>query len=263
MEHQYGSRGIDVMGGARESAVLPTQGRGTQATFSSETVAIPGVLDEEGKPVVKTKEYVTLHIAGDRKSSMTHQIKPAYRDQFLRERGLEDAYRRWKEAATTTEYVGEGMPLTQWAAVTREQVEILRYNRFHTVEQLADAHDGAIQNLGMGFTELREVAKRWVQQAKTTGTETMMRREIDMMATENAELQKRMKQMAADMEAMRRATQKQGSATQEAAPAPNAPPEPPAVKRVRVDREPEPSPAVVDSGAETLPSGFGADAGAD
>jgi hypothetical protein len=265
MENQYGSRGLDVMSGVRANASLPTQGRGTQATFHSETKATPGVLDEEGRPVVRTREYVTFYIAGDRKSSMVHEIKPVYRDAFLREYNIEDAYKRWKDANTNVEFVGEGMPMAHWAAVTREQVEILRFHKIFTVEQLAQAHDGAVQNLGMGFTELREVARKWVEQARTTGTETMVRRELDNMTMENAELQKRMKQMQADMIAMQRAQQKQDAGKDEvsATSAPGAPPEPPAVQRVRVEREPKPSPAVVDSGAETLPSGFGADAGAE
>ena len=267
MEDQYGSRSLDVMSGVRDNAALPTQGRGTQATFSIKSVALPGVLDENGMPKVSVKEFVTLHIAGDRKSSMIHQLKPAYRDVFLAERGLTEAYRRWKSARVDgSQYVGEGMPLEQWAAVTREQVEVMRYHRIFTVQQLADAHDGAIANLGMGFTELRTVAKKWLESAQTTGASAMMRREVDNLATENAELQKRLEQMAAEMTAMKRLSANPVSDSPAIAGtvAPNEPPHvPPAVNRVRVNRTPEPATKVVDTGVDTPPAGFGADAGAD
>lgn len=267
MDNQYGARGLDVMSGVRDSAALPTQGRGTQATFSTQTKTIPGVLDKHGRPMVVTSEYVTMYIAGDRKSSMVHRLKPEYRDAFLRERGLEDAYARWKTAQDVgAEFVGEGMPLTQWAAVTREQVEIMRFHRIFTVEQLADAHDGAIANLGMGFTELREVARKWIEQSRTTGANTMIRREVDNLASENAELQKRLAQMQAEMNAMKKLAKPANDGQENPganSPQSNYPLEPPSVKRVRVDREPEPVSAVVDSGVERLPSGFGADAGAD
>ena len=46
--------------------------------------------------------------------------------------------------------LGTGLPLQEWAPLSRSQVLELKANHIHTVEQLSEIPDSGLEKLGMG-----------------------------------------------------------------------------------------------------------------
>lgn len=182
---------IDVLRGLTpRTAHLPTQARGLSALFRKETVSMPGQ-GPNGTPKIVTKEYCDLYIAGDRKSTVTKELKPAIREAWLAEKGLTQEYANWKASTDPMSGIGAiGMPVSEWPSIAREQAEHLRMHKVFTVEQLSELPDSALANLGPGYRDLQDLAKRWLQQSKETGSKAVMARELDNMSEDLAKTRK-------------------------------------------------------------------------
>jgi len=75
-----------------------------------------------------------------------------------------------------------GFRLEEWPQITRSQVEMLKYQRIHTVEQLAETSDGNLQTI-MGGMGLKQQARDYLE--KANGTEAQLQK----MAARIAELE--------------------------------------------------------------------------
>jgi hypothetical protein len=62
---------------------------------------------------------------------------------------------------------GHGTALAEWPIITRSQAEELKYLGFHTVEQIADAKDGA-GDVVPAFQQLKARAKAFLDLAKNS-----------------------------------------------------------------------------------------------
>ena len=120
--------------------------------FYARQVLVPFKSQEMGRPV--TREAVYVHVAF-----------PGERDEIDREATPTDKrrYARYFEAFEAGRMdIVEGMPLSGLFPANPEIVDVLRMSKVHTVEQLADMSDTAIQNLGMGGSEWQARAKRFL-----------------------------------------------------------------------------------------------------
>lgn len=75
-----------------------------------------------------------------------------------------------------------GFRLEEWPQITRSQVEMLKYHKIHTVEQLAETSDGNLQTI-MGGMGLKQSAQKYLE--KANGTEAQLAK----MAARIAELE--------------------------------------------------------------------------
>lgn len=129
---------------------------------------------KQGRPVFREKTYIEIRIAGQRDAQAcrpaTHQDKQRFAAHF-------EAFEKRMEPPT------EGMPLAEWALISRTQAEELSFLHIKTVEQLATVKDSNMQNF-MGGYGLREKAVKWLE---TSSAETVDR-EKEEMRTELAEL---------------------------------------------------------------------------
>jgi hypothetical protein len=129
---------------------------------------------KQGRPVFREKTYIEIRIAGQRDAQacrpVTYQDKQRFAAHF-------EAFEKRMEPPT------EGMPLAEWALISRTQAEELSFLHIKTVEQLATVKDSNMQNF-MGGYGLREKAVKWLE---TSSAETVDR-EKEEMRTELAEL---------------------------------------------------------------------------
>jgi hypothetical protein len=154
--------------------------------------------DAAGHDVYVEKEYVRILIPGDKTSDVLQPSNDTYRRRFPK------AYEAFK-ARTNGGSGVSGMPIEQWAPVSRSVAMTLRAAHIPTVETLAEVHEGLIDRLPIAAPrELREKARAWLAQARD-GAETARK------AAENKALRDQIAAMEARMAAMEEeATKKRG-----------------------------------------------------
>ena len=104
---------------------------------------------------------------------------------------IEPKYNAWKQGKELPE---DGTPLEAWAGVSPQQIEALKNSGFRTVEELAEAGDGAISRINLpNRSQFRDLAARWLksQDAVKAAADLEERdRQISELQAQMAEMQK-------------------------------------------------------------------------
>tara|TARA_R110000868_G_scaffold59761_2_gene183355 strand:- start:9062 stop:9676 length:615 start_codon:yes stop_codon:yes gene_type:complete len=139
--------------------------------FSREPVMHPGKSRDAGRAVYEERDFVRIHVPGDKTSVVYRQVTEMDAQRFA------DRYAKWKagQAEAVT-----GTPLSALPGMTPSKVEEYRFFKLTTVEQLADANDNLAQKF-MGFHADKARAKAFLEVAANNAP-------IERM---NSELQKR------------------------------------------------------------------------
>lgn len=148
---------------------------------------------EVGHDFFEEVEFVKIAVPGDKMSLYFQPAQDTHRRRFPK------AYAAFK-ARTSGAVAIDGMPIEQWAGVSRSAALTLRAAHIHTVEALANVHDGHIERLGTSGRELRAKAKAFLAQAKDSA-ETMK------LAAEKKELQDELDVMRQQIAALVQAQQ--------------------------------------------------------
>lgn len=156
-----------------------------------------------GHDVYKDVEFVKIAVPGDRNSLFFQPAEASHRARFPR------AYEAYKQREKTPV---EGMPIEQWAPISRSLALTLRAMHINTVEALAAVHEGNIDRIGGNGRELREKARAWLAEAKT-GAETQR------LASEKQGLQDQLAALQAQVVAL----QEQAGKPQQSNNAPSVP----------------------------------------
>ena len=157
--------------------------------FYMDAVEIKAESEKQGRPIFKDVPHIRKMIPGD----ATNVVERVAKDHDIRMYPREwDIFQR--QAATGI----SGTPLEQWPQVTRAQVKEAKYFEVHTVEQMAELSDMSCQRMGMGFAELRNKAKAYLEAAKGTAAQTAqaaenqrLHDEIEALKAQMAEMPKR------------------------------------------------------------------------
>lgn len=139
------------------------------------------VAKEDGTLLVQ--ECVKIIVPGDMKTESIRKVTTREKQMFP------DAYEAWKRGEG---YEVDGTSLELFLGRDDPRIPDLRYAKIRTVEELAGMSDTHVQNLGMGFRELRDQAKAFI--ARKTGTDALM--------AQNEEMQAQMKEMREQMAAL-------------------------------------------------------------
>jgi len=158
--------------------------------------------EAQGRPVFKDQAYITIMFPGDktRKISRRVQMNPMESAPFPPD--PERFPKQWAAFQSQQEQPVTGMPIDQWAPLTKSMAAELKANRVFTVEQLSAVPDSALHTLGMGGRELREKAQVWLKQAES-GAETLR------LTAENAQLRsdlELLKAQVAEIAALKKAS---------------------------------------------------------
>lgn len=155
-----------------------------------------------GHEVYRDVEFVKIAVPGDKNSVVFQPAADTHRKRFPR------AYAEFK-ARTAGAETREGLPIEQWAPISRSVAMTLRAAHIHTVEALAVVHDGHIDRIGTNGRELRAKAIAFLEQAKDSSA-------VLKLAADKKDLQDQLAAMQAQINLLL-----QNQAT--AAPAPAAP----------------------------------------
>lgn len=163
--------------------------KGLYVEFTTETVQDSKATVAEGRPIFKEKEYITIHVMGDKTKVVKRPVDligngtmPADNERFPRQ------YQAFKNQQKE---VSIGTPITEWPPITKGEAMGLKALNFHTLEDLANAGDNNINFLG--GREYREKAKAWIAQAKDGSGLEKLQAENKDLKTQMEALQNQMK----------------------------------------------------------------------
>jgi len=154
--------------------------------FLREPVLHPGKSREEGRAVYEERDFVRIHVPGDK---TTVCVEPMHDLNLIR---FKARYEKWKagQAEAVT-----GTPLSALPGMTPSKVEEYKFFKIVTVEQLAEANDALGQKF-MSFNQDKQRAKAFIEVAKGNAPIEKMNAEL---AKRDEEIETLKAQMAALM----------------------------------------------------------------
>ena len=154
-----------------------------------------------GRPIVEDITYVEILQPGNKDSIIRRPATERDKQRFAQH------YSMWMARTSETAEQLVGTPLTEWAGVTRGQVDELSFFNIRTVEQLANMADSNSGQM-MGMLGLKEKAAKYLE----TSTDQATVNKLSALEEDNRKMRDQLKILMAD-----RQTQQ------------TAPPAPPAV----------------------------------
>lgn len=145
--------------------------------------------EAEGRPVFRDVEYIQIQVPGDKGNVVHRPVTPEDKQRFSRQ------YEHWKNGKSPEQ---TGMPLTEWAAISRSEVLELAYFNVRTVEQLASLTDANAQNVG-ALRLWRDKAKAFLEQAKGNAPLVQMQAELVRRDNDNATLKHQLEEQAKEL----------------------------------------------------------------
>jgi hypothetical protein len=194
-------------------------GNNLSVAFDTKAVEDKDASRAEGTPKYKEVDYIHLLVPGDRNSHVHRPVRDQERERFAKQ------YEHWKKGQETPL---EGIPLESWAGCSKSQVEELRHKHVRTVEQLAGMSESNAKALGLGFPELRQRARDFIESAKGSALLLGLREENTELLAQVAELREHLTEARAESRALR--AQEDGAAAPRRGrkPKPDTSDEPPA-----------------------------------
>ena len=149
---------------------------------------------EEGRPIYTDKEYVRIMVPGDKTTMIERPVRLGNFPKHDNQR-FGTQYTAFKGGGGQNL---SGTPLAEWAMISRSQVKEFEHFNCRTVEQLASMADTAVQNF-TGVSNLRTLAKRYIEDAKEGSALTKMQSELDERDNRLNSMEATLKEMQAEL----------------------------------------------------------------
>ena len=114
--------------------------------------------EKEGK-LVRVKGPKTVYIRIMKPGDQTSILETPAREDHKRRFPEKWLYFQMTEGLIENTANQAGWKVENWDELTPDEIHKLKFNRFYTVEQIANASDGQVQGLGMGGLALRQRAQ--------------------------------------------------------------------------------------------------------
>lgn len=162
------------------------------ATFYTDAIQLGFESEKQGRPIFQDVPFIRILVPGDTTNIIEREANDQDKIKYRKE---------WQhfEAGQTAGLTGT--PLEQWPQITRSQLKEAKYFEVHTVEQMAGLADIHAQKLGMGFYELRNKAKAYLDAASGTADSTKQAAENLRLTNMLADLQKQVAELSEASEA--------------------------------------------------------------
>lgn len=156
----------------------------------------------EGRPIYEMRDYVRIEVPGNQLSIIDTLANEDHKRRFPIQ------WAQYQNSKGNGQEVVQGTLMRDWSILNAAQVKELEHYRFYTVEQVANASDLQLQTIGMvaGMSPVafRDKARAYLSNAK--GTAVVMQ-QAEELARRDAQIQAqndRMREMAEQMEEMRK-----------------------------------------------------------
>jgi hypothetical protein len=136
--------------------------KGLNVRFYMEPMQDHKASEEQGRPIFEDKPFIEINFPGDNTRQVVRPVKTDGDAQGPSD--MERFPHQWMafQRGEQTGNGGSGLPLDEWAAITRSEAKSLKMANVLTVEQLAAVPDGVIHRLGHGGRGLVEKARTWL-----------------------------------------------------------------------------------------------------
>lgn len=141
---------------------------------------------EAGRPIFKDVVMIRIITPGNRDNIVDRESQPFDKIRFRA---------HWERYQKGESEIGDGTRLVEWPLVSRSMAEELRFVGFHTVEQVAEANDGACFKV-TGLRELKARATAWLQATKDTEATAKLLAEKEAKESEIAALKAQIAELA-------------------------------------------------------------------
>jgi len=148
---------------------------------------------QEGRPIYEDREYIEITIPGNRDMVVFRPISDIERERFPRH------YAAFRNKAAQP---NDGTPLNIWPALTKAQVEEMKFFNVHTVEQLAGMSDEQSQKF-MGVQNLRTRARAFLEESGKSAAAEKLSSELAKRDEEIAYLKAQMEEILKERAAER------------------------------------------------------------
>lgn len=167
--------------------------KGLFVTFYNEAIQQGAESERQGRPVFKDVPHVHILFPGDRTKEVRRPVRLTADDNTPSDPERWPA--QWQAFQSQGENQLQGLPITEWAPLTKSQAMELKAMHIHTVEQLAELPDHTLT--WMGARELREHARSFLAQAKDGAENARLRAENEALRTDVEMLKKQMSELMA------------------------------------------------------------------
>ena len=148
---------------------------------------------QEGRPIYEDREYIEITVPGNRDMVVCRPISDIERERFPRH------YAAFRNKAAQP---NDGTPLNIWPALTKAQVEEMKFFNVHTVEQLAGMSDEQSQKF-MGIQNLRTRARAFLEESGKSAAAEKLSSELAKRDEEISALKAQMEEILKERAAER------------------------------------------------------------
>ena len=152
----------------------------------------------EGRPIFKDTTMVDIRTRGARNEVVHKPVDAVIKARFS------DAWRAYEQGEKLLE---SGTPLAEWPAMSKSQVEEMKYFGFFTVEHIANARDDLLHKFP-GLLSLKQRATAFLELASGSAPIERLQSELEKERRANQALQAQMADLAARMAKMETAKEK-------------------------------------------------------
>lgn len=153
----------------------------------------------EGRPIYYDAEFIEIIQPGNKESVISRPASVRDKGRFARQ------YQAFKTSNPSEGNVGT--PLEHWAALTRSEVEELKYFNCHTVDQLAVMADGVTAKF-MGLARLKVRAKAYLESTGKSAEGEKLASRLENTENELGTLRTQIKDLSEQLAAERAAKKK-------------------------------------------------------
>lgn len=146
----------------------------------------------EGRPIFNDVECIRVVIPGDKNNVNDRPASKQDKQRFSKQYALFQQGRTEEEQTT-------GTPLAEWSALTRAQVEELKYLGIKTVEQLSNVRDDIVGRVP-GLQGLKQHASIFIARAEKGAEAAKISKQLTEQANELETLRVSLKDQAALIE---------------------------------------------------------------
>lgn len=171
--------------------------------FESRKFKMEKASEDSGRPIYEMRDFIHIDVPGDQTFNIDTLVTQYYIDRFPVE------WARYKNANQGAHITGT--PLEDWTLLSSAQAEEMKHFNFLTIEQVANAPDQAIMNIGMtaGMSplSLRDKARAYLAHAGDTAAANAQAEELKKRDLEIEQLKATVAQL---VERSNRAEDKRG-----------------------------------------------------
>jgi len=146
--------------------------------------------EQENRPIFDDVDMVRITSPGDQLNIIDTIATDHYKRRFQRQ------WEFYQSRKDGDQLVAGRTPLSSWSRLSAAQVEELRHMKFYSVEDVANASDAALQNVGMiggmGGHAFRDAAQLYLRVAKDTSAVQQAQQEASALRAEMAQMREQM-----------------------------------------------------------------------